>query len=61
MDQQEDWDGEAWEDGDPGEEWWMSECGYMPRHGLCRAAGSEFCDFDCPLRAEMERAARSNE
>lgn len=28
------------------------ECGELPEHlgGGCSAAGSEYCDFDCPFR-----------
>lgn len=34
----------------------MSECGRLPGHlgGGCTMAGTEFCDFECPLRDEPE-------
>ncbi len=27
----------------------MHQCGYMPEHKFCSMAGSEFCDWGCPL------------
>lgn len=27
----------------------MSECGYNPDLGFCTQAGTEFCDWECPL------------
>jgi len=34
----------------------MSECGRLPPRlgGGCTMAGTEFCDFDCPLRDDPE-------
>ena len=34
----------------------MSECGQLPQHlgGGCTMAGTEFCDFECPLRDDPE-------
>jgi hypothetical protein len=34
----------------------MSECGQLPQRlgGGCTMAGTEFCDFECPLRDEPE-------
>lgn len=35
-----------------------SECGLLPDHlgGGCTMAGTEFCDFDCPMRRFEEEA-----
>lgn len=33
----------------------MDECSYLPEHGGCLSAGSEFCDWECPLRRQLER------
>lgn len=31
----------------------IQNCG-QTRFGLCLLAGTEYCDFDCPLRDELE-------
>jgi hypothetical protein len=35
----------------------MSECGRLPQRlgGGCTLAGTEFCDFDCPLRDDPDQ------
>ena len=35
----------------------FENCGYMPDEGICSMAGSEFCEFECPLQEENERHA----
>lgn len=32
------------------EEWLGGRCGYSEEFGSCSEAGSEECDFECPLR-----------
>lgn len=32
----------------------MEACGYYPAERVCLHAGSEYCDFECPLRRELE-------
>lgn len=42
----------------------VSECGYCPDAGLCTMAGSEHCDWDCPIAKQIfkeERAAMRTE
>jgi hypothetical protein len=35
----------------------MSECGQLPQRlgGGCTMSGTEFCDFDCPLRDDPDQ------
>jgi hypothetical protein len=60
----DDYDADDWERDDAEDEWeradaedeWeraMSECGMMA-DGYCSAAGSEYCDWDCPFSRETE-------
>lgn len=35
------------------EEWLGGRCGFSPETGSCSEAGSEECEFECPLRDEL--------
>lgn len=43
------------------EEWLGGRCGYMPELGICSKAGTEECDFECPLRDDFYQITRSGE
>lgn len=47
----EDWDGEDFEDE------WEFDC-HMGSDGQCGAAGSEDCDFECPIMADVRARAK---
>lgn len=40
------------------EQWLGGRCGFIPDLGTCDLAGSEECDFDCPLRDDFYQLAR---
>lgn len=48
----EEWDDKEFDDGDDGE--FEFDCGMYP-DGQCGKAGSEECDFECPVMAEIHR------
>lgn len=27
----------------------MFDCGFVPGHGVCMKAGTEYCDWECPF------------
>jgi hypothetical protein len=43
------WDDNESDDGGEGEEEWDFDC-HMGSSGVCGAAGSEECEFECPYR-----------
>ena len=50
----DDWDDEPYyenEEDDP--EYWLHECGQGQGYEGCTKAGSEECEFECPLRDEI--------
>ncbi|HEY9709937.1 MAG TPA: hypothetical protein V6D48_17155 [Oculatellaceae cyanobacterium] len=40
------------------EEWFGGRCGFIPEFGTCTLAGSEECDWECPLRDGFYQIAR---
>lgn len=40
------------------EEMLLHQCGLMD-DGICMQAGTEHCDFDCPLRSELGKPLNS--
>lgn len=46
---------EAMLDDDEDEFGFTFDCHLDPTSGLCGAAGSEDCEFDCPYRADRDR------
>lgn len=51
MNDDQDWDDDPeFDDADE----WEFDCG-MDRNGQCGLAGSEECDFECPVMAEIHR------
>jgi len=37
------------------------ECSYVHEHGGCMAAGSEWCDWECPMRRLLDKQKRADE
>lgn len=60
------WDDSEYWLNEPVEEWLGGRCGFNPETGSCSEAGSEECEFECPLRDEFygtlqERAKQEKE
>lgn len=50
----EDDDTDTWDEDD---DEWPFDCAMDRRHGQCGKAGSEECDFECPIMLAIHRAA----
>ena len=65
-DYDEDWDGDPDDHGGGcdcaacrEEEGW-DECSYVHELGGCMAAGSEWCDWECPMRRLLDTQERAD-
>jgi len=60
-DEYQDGDERDWEERDYEDELEqaMMECGYYPEARVCMLAGTEFCDWECPLADQLVRGRKA--